>query len=184
LTLQPPDKTDLVGELRRREIRDWLRGLPVEKRRNFIARNLDHLEPEVALAIVSAPAELSGALEADRKVLVDRALQAQHGAAINEVLELERGIEIAEHAVSAVRAEIARDVGVPDPHQWNQLAAPFEKQAAAPYLKKFNENGAEVIRVMKWNGNGGTWAKATPEQIAEGVYYASFQDYQAATKEG
>jgi hypothetical protein len=79
LTLRPPDPTDVVGALRRREIRDWLRGLPVEERRNYIARNLDRLEPEVALAIQEAPAELSGVLAADRNVLLDRALRQVRG---------------------------------------------------------------------------------------------------------
>jgi hypothetical protein len=79
-----------------------------------------------------------------------------------------------------VRGEIARDVGVVDPHQWNQLAAPYEKSATAPYLKKFNENGVEVTRVLRWNGNGGTWGEPTSQDIADGVFYASFQDYQAA----
>ena len=54
------------------------------------------------------------------------------------------------------------------------------KTAAAPYLKKFQENGQEVIRVMKWNGNGGTWSEPTPEQRAAGVFYPSFQHYRKA----
>jgi hypothetical protein len=149
----------------------------------YIARNMDRLDPEMALAIVSVPVELSGVLESDRKVLVDKALQAQHGDAIVKTLELERAVGVAEHAVEAVRAEIARDVGVPDPHQWNQLAAPHEKRAVAPYLKKCQENGQEVIRVLKWNGNGGTWGQATQQDIAEGVYCGSFQEWQQARKE-
>jgi hypothetical protein len=180
LTLQPPDKTDLVGVMRRQEIRAWLRSLPDQKRRDYIAGNLEHLSPEMALAIIEAPAELSGVLGADRQVLVDTALRAQHGDAITVVVELERAIKIASHAVETVRTEIARDVGVKDPHEWNRKAAPHEKRATAPYLKKFVENGAEVVRVMKWNGNGGTWGAPTPEQLTDGVYYGSFQEYQNA----
>jgi len=116
--------------------------------------------------------------DADR--LVDRALEAQHGDAIREVVELERAVEIAEHAVEAVRAEIARDVGVPDPHTFNPLAAPHEKAATTPYLKKFTEDGVEVIRTLNWTGNGGTWRKATDAEIAEGIHYSSFEEYRKA----
>jgi len=167
LKLQPLDKSDVVGEMRRAEARSWLRSLPEKDRRNYIARNVDSLDPELALAIVTDMGELSGVLKADRKVLADKALRAQHGDAIDKVLELERGIGIAEHAIEAVRGEIARDVGVPDPHTFNQLAAPHEKAATVPYLKKFTEDGVEVIRVMNWTSkNGGTWRKATPEEVA------------------
>jgi hypothetical protein len=184
LTLQPPNPTDLVGALRRQEVRSWLRSLPAQERRDYVAGHIDRLDPEVALAIVEAPAELSGVLGADRNVLVDRALQAQHGDALVEVLALERAVEIAEHAVETVRAEIARDVGVPDLHQWDQLAAPHEKRSTAPYLRKFVENGVEVIRTLKMNGaSGGSWSTASPEEIAEGVYFASFAEYQQARKE-
>ena len=183
LTLQPPDKTDVVGHLRRQEIRSFLRTLPDQKRREFIAGNIDRLEPEMALAVIESPAELSGVLEADRRVLMDGALKAQHGAAITEITELERGIAIAEYAVELVRAEIAKDVGV-DTHQFNQLAAPFEAKATAPYLKKFVERGVEIIRTLKMSGNGGIWAEATPEEVSSGIYYGSFAEYQAAHQGG
>ena len=180
LTLKPPDKSDLVGAMRRQEMRTWLRSLPDKERNRYVAQ-VDRLDPEMALAITESPAELSGVLSADRKLLIDRALQAQHGDAIDKVLELERAVEIASHAVEAVRGEIARDIGVLDPHQFNQLAAPHERLATAPYLKKFTEEGVEVTRVMHWtSGNGGIWRKATPEEIAEGIYYPSFEDYRRA----
>jgi hypothetical protein len=136
----------------------------------------------VALAVIEVPPELSGVLGSDRAVLIDAALTAQHGpTAINEIVTLERAIEIADMAVESVRAEIARDVGVPDPHAFNQLVAPHEKSAVAPYLRMFNENGNEVIRVLKMNGNiGGTWSEATPTEISSGIYYSSFAEFQKA----
>jgi hypothetical protein len=57
--------------MRRQEVRTWLRSLPADERRDYIARNLDRLEPEVALAIIEAPLELSGVLSADRHVLLE-----------------------------------------------------------------------------------------------------------------
>jgi hypothetical protein len=67
-----------------------------------------------------------------------------------------------------------------DRHAFNQVAAPFEKSASAPYLKRFLEDGGEKIRVLKMNGNGGSWAEATPEEIAAGIYYTSYAEYQRA----
>ena len=60
LTVRSPDKTDLVGAMRRQEMRGWLRSLPDQKRRDYIAGNIDRLDAEMALAIMEAPAELSG----------------------------------------------------------------------------------------------------------------------------
>jgi hypothetical protein len=33
---------------------------------------------------------------------------------------------------------------------------------------------------LNWKGNGGTWRAATPEEIADGVYYESFEAYKQA----
>jgi hypothetical protein len=181
LTLQPIDRTDLVGEMRRAEMRAFLRSMPDDQRRSYVAANLEHLDPEMALAIVSAPPELSGVLGSDRAVLVDRALAAQHGDAIKEVIELERAADIASFAVEAVRTEIARDVGVVDPVEFDRLAQPFEKGGDQPRLKKFVErdgNGdqVEVVRKLRWNedrSTGGSWTRATAEEIAAATYIES-----------
>src|SRR5262245_33805875 len=100
LTLQPPDKSDVVGALRRQRMRAFLRSLPDEKR-NRVIGNFNLLTPEMALAIAEMPPGLSGALEADHAQLTDRALEAQHGPSIVELRDLERGIEVAEQAVVA-----------------------------------------------------------------------------------
>jgi hypothetical protein len=172
LTLQPIDRTDLVGEMRRQEIRTWLRSMPDDQRSSYVAANLEHFDPETALAIVSAPPELSGVLGSDRAVLIDRALQAQHGDAIAQVVQLERATDVAEHAVEKIREQIARDVGIADPSEFDKLAAPFEQAASQPRLKKFRENGGEVVRKLKWNSDhsGGSWTMATPEEIASATY--------------
>ena len=33
-------------------------------------------------------------------------------------------------------------------------------------------------------GNGGTWAEASPEEIATGIYYTSYTEYQKAAHQG
>jgi hypothetical protein len=151
--------------MRRQEIRAWLRSMPDDQRRSYVAANLEHFDPETALAILSA----------------NRALAAQHGDAIKEVIELARAADIASFAVEAVRTEIARDVGVVDPIEFDRLAQPFEKGVDQPRLKKFMErdgNGGqvEVVRKLQWNedrSTGGSWTRATAEEIAAATYIES-----------
>jgi hypothetical protein len=67
------------------------------------------------------------------------------------------------------RARIdVREVG----SEFDKLAAPFEQAASQPRLKKFRENGGEVVRKLKWNSDhrGGSWTMATPEEIASATY--------------
>jgi hypothetical protein len=55
LTLQPVDKTDMVGELRRQEWRRWLRDMPRDERNTYLAKNMDGLDPQLALAMRRGP---------------------------------------------------------------------------------------------------------------------------------
>jgi uncharacterized protein YfaQ (DUF2300 family) len=59
--------------MRRQEARAWLRSLSDRERNRYTAQ-ADRLDPEMALAIIESPAELSGVLGADRKLLIDQAL--------------------------------------------------------------------------------------------------------------
>ena len=62
----------------------------------YIAQNAETLDPELALAFTELPAAVSGISTVQRDALIERALEAQHGEALEEVQELERGIEIAD----------------------------------------------------------------------------------------
>jgi hypothetical protein len=179
--LQPTDKTDLVSAMLRAEMRDFLRSKPQADRDAYIRENAERLDAQMALAVMEVPAELSGISIVQRDALIERALEAQHGESLKAVQELERGIELAERAVNLGREEIIKEADA-DPHQFNQLAEPFEKAAGANWLKKYQENGQEVIRVLKWDGTTKTFAtaKATPEEIADGAFYNNFEEYRLA----
>jgi hypothetical protein len=134
LTLRPVDNNDVVGYMRRQEIRTYLRGLSNPERKAFIG-NFSQFDPEVALAIVEMLPAVSGALAADHTQLMDRTLEAQHGEAITELQELEHGIEIAEGAVNAAHSEIVHEAGA-DPATFERVAAAFLKAASAPLLSE------------------------------------------------
>src|SRR5262245_26658421 len=53
IRLQPPDKTDIVGALRRREMREYLRGMIAKDRNAYISRARENMDPDVALARIA-----------------------------------------------------------------------------------------------------------------------------------
>ena len=170
---QPADKTDLVAAMLRAEMRDFLRSKPRAERDAFIAQNIETLDPEMALAFTELPAAVSGISAVQRDALIERALEAQHGEALKEVHELERGIEIAERAVQLGRDEVVKEAEA-DPHQFNELAAPYEAKAVVPWLRKFD---GKVVVVDLDRGVG---RQPTAEELATGAYFKDFEDYQMA----
>jgi hypothetical protein len=86
--------------------------MPVEKRGEYLTRNVDKLDPAVALAVMEAPADMGVAPESVRTMLTDRALEAQHGEAPADLRELESAIATAESAVEAGREEVAHENGI------------------------------------------------------------------------
>jgi hypothetical protein len=169
--LQLTDKTDVVGFLRRQEMRQWLKAMPNEARNKFIDHNLEKLDPDLALAIMEMPAEHTGVLPSQRDLLVDRALEAQHGEAMTQLRDLERGIEVAESAVEAGREEVRIEAGVMDRRAFDERAAPIEQKAAAPWLRK---EGNQVVVV---DLERRVTRPATPEELNTGVYYADYDDW-------
>jgi hypothetical protein len=154
-----------------------------QKQRDALTRNPEALDPITAEALVTAPASLTGISKMHHQQLVDRALQAQHGDKIDELKELERAIEVAESAVETGRDEIRLESGIFDPHKFNQLAAPVEAKTNAPWLKKFRENGVDVVRKIEI-GEGqktGTAPLATPEDIERGVFADDAETYRKLT---
>jgi hypothetical protein len=110
-------------------------------------------------------------------------LLAQHGDKIAELKELERAIEVAESAVEAGRDEVRLESAVFDPHKFNELAAPAEAKANAPWLKKFRENGTDVVRRIEIpeGQKTGSAPLATPEDIERGVFADDAETYRKLT---
>jgi len=154
-----------------------------QEQRNKLTINPDKLDPIEAEALVTAPASLTGISEVHRKLLVDRALHAQHGDKIAELQTLERAIEAAESAVETARDEVRLEAKVFDPHKFNQLAAPAEAKANAPWLKKFRENGTDVVRRIEIpeGQKTGSAPLATPEDIERGVFADDAETYRKLT---
>src|SRR5262249_15877507 len=71
IRLQPANPGDIVGALRRREMRDFLRAMPDRDRNAYVSKNRENMDPDMALAIVEMPAVFSGVLESERAQLID-----------------------------------------------------------------------------------------------------------------
>jgi hypothetical protein len=190
--LQPVDKMDVVGFLRRQEMRQHLRAMTNDDRNAYVARHKS--DADLALAIVELPAEFSGALDADRTQLIDRALEAQWGGALAELRELEQAIAIAETAIAAADSEVIAEIGPVSKGldawgkpilapltaaEFSERVADAEQRVGAPWLRKFSENGADVVRRFEYRpGTNGAWVDATDDDLSVGVFYENSEAFQ------
>jgi hypothetical protein len=171
IKLEPADRTDLVGAMLRAEMRTFLRSKTQKERDDFLTENADKLDPQLALAVMEMPAEITGVSSVQREKLIDRALQAQHGEVMKDVQELERGIEIAERAVLLGRSEIIREAEATI-EEFDQLAAPLESRAGVAWLRK-NGDGKVITVDLQLN----VGREPTPEELETGVFFENYEDY-------
>jgi hypothetical protein len=108
--------------------------------------------------------------------MVTRALEAQHGAEIAEITELEEGIAVAESAVETGRDEVRLEAGVLDERTFNEMAAPIETKYDAPWLRRRKgADGGDEIRVVDLDQR--IERLATPEEIATGIEYQTYEHF-------
>jgi len=158
---------------------DKFNALPNDERNSYIAKNLGNLDPELMQAFLEMP-EYSN-LPCDLDQIRNRALRARHGEALDQLEQLDEAISVADRAVRMAREEIAQDSGV-DLAKFDAAAKPNEKPAG-PWLKKYQENGAEVVRVLRWSADpntGGTMSIPTEEELQTGQFYKDIHEYREA----
>jgi hypothetical protein len=108
------------------EIRTFIREMKRDEQTQFFAGYDDKLPAEVAMAILEIPPEFSGVPKSRHDLLMTRVLEAQHGAEIADISELEEAIAVAESAVETGRDEVRLETGALDERKFNELAAPIE----------------------------------------------------------
>jgi hypothetical protein len=168
------DKTDLVAAMLRAEMRERLRSKPQAERDAYISKNLERLDPQMLQAVTEVPIEMTGIAGTQRDLLIERALEAQHGETIAEIRELERGIELADRAVEASRDEVRKETGV-DQKAFDELAAPVEAKQVAPWLRR--RPGSDEVRVVDLDR--GVERLPTPEELASGIEAATLDEFNA-----
>jgi hypothetical protein len=163
-----PDPQNIVEALKRQELRAHLFDLEKVGDRVRLATT----RPEFAAAALDGPPELSG-LPADvHGELMKTHLTALHSSKMAEAAEIEAALEAAEAGLQLAENDLRREFG---------NAPAFEKIVAGtrfkPWLKKYVENGQEVVRKFEWdpdalNGSGsGRWVLASPADITDGEYF-------------
>jgi hypothetical protein len=83
--------------------------------------------------------------------------------------------------VEAGRVEIRLEAGVFDPHKFDQLAAPIEQKANAPWLRKRKLLGESNEQIYVVDRDRRVERPATSEEIENGVYAEDFDTYQKLT---
>ncbi|WP_221126977.1 hypothetical protein [Rhizobium lentis] len=116
------DPTDLVGELRRQEVRTWLRSLPPEERTTAVRRSSDPMIKEAALSV---PVELTGLPQSARDDLTRELIEARYGEEIEAIDFLEEAVKAVENAFDAAREEIREEMGLVR-HEFDALVKPIE----------------------------------------------------------
>jgi hypothetical protein len=88
LTVQPGDRTDVVAALLRQELRAYLRASPIAERAALLA--MPEVDPNIAIAVMEAPIELSGVSADQRQRMEQRAVLAANPETGRELLDLDQ----------------------------------------------------------------------------------------------
>jgi hypothetical protein len=130
--------------------------------------------PEFIDSMLEQPA-LSGAvpnqiIEAAKK----ERLAGLFGPQLAEIEELEKTIADANMIADIARVDLQSSSGM-EPRVFAEFVKPVENKANAPWLKKYTEEGREVIRVMDLENHAARIA--TEREILDGKYYKDHAEY-------
>jgi hypothetical protein len=180
LTLKKSDPADVAGQLRRLYRLDKLNAMSDAARNNYIAEHRDNLDPELAQAILELP-EHAKLLPSDIEAIHEHVLKEQHGEQeFTELSNLESAIKVAGDTIAAAYEEISFDVG--GAAKLREAAAPYEKMVGSAWLKKFNTGEGEEVRAFNIRNGHGYWDPADADQIENGNFYASAQEWRMANE--
>jgi len=106
-TVPAPEPGDLAGELRRGEIRAWLRSLPTGERVSAAMSD----DAEIRRAVIHAPAPLSGVPADVKQHVYNAELQHVHGERLAAMEKAETAYLAAEAALQLASDDLARMAG-------------------------------------------------------------------------
>ncbi|WP_037461307.1 hypothetical protein [Sinorhizobium fredii] len=109
------DPKDIVSEMRRQEVRAWLRTMTPDKRTEAVRGASDPLIKEAALSV---PVELTGLLPSTRVDLTRELIEARYGDEIAALNELDAAVQTVERAVDGARSDVREALGMLE-HDFN-----------------------------------------------------------------
>jgi hypothetical protein len=152
LTLPPIDRTDLVAEMQRAELRAQLRpklaSMTASQQKIYFMQNKS---PTLLAAVLNADPSLSGIHESAYHELKQNEVEKLHGDEIEEIEQIEQAVKTAEIALSAAREKVREEIGL-NKQEFDHLVAPAEKAAGTLKFVRTREevNGVaqDVVRVV------------------------------------
>jgi hypothetical protein len=180
VAIPPFDPKDVVGFLRRQELRATLRTM------NTGQRELTLNDPAFADAMLEQPPILSGLflaedfkgtispeIQRDRDIVAaakQKRLGNLFAPQLAEIDELEKTVSEANGIADLARVDLKLHSGMDD-RVFDEFVKPVEAKVGAPWLVK---NGDAVIRVRpELKGTPGLNQPATSDEIRDGVYFES-----------
>lgn len=109
------DPKDIVSEMRRQEVRAWLRTMTPDERTSAVRRSSD---PFIVEAAISVPVELTGLLPSTRDDLAQKLIEQRYGDEIEALNELDECVKTVERAVDGARSDVREALGMTE-HDFN-----------------------------------------------------------------
>jgi hypothetical protein len=170
----PTDPGDLVGELRRQELRSVIAEMPAGERAAFVLGSED---PQVAEAILGQPCFVSG-LASDAYEKVQAAyVQRVNAGALQEIEALGAAVAAAETGALVARNELAQISGL-EPREFSEIFEPIVHRQKAPWL--VGSPGKEMVVIVGQDGASATYRAASDEERREGKFYKDLEEYKQA----
>jgi hypothetical protein len=179
------DKSDLVAAMNRRELRDASRAMTSGQRAGHMTgpkRSIAFIDallefeddPWMAGVDVFNPNELEIFELAKHERLRDL-----HGPLMDTIAERD-STEIEAGMIPAVARVDIQDASGLESKDFEAIAKKIESKVGALWLKRFIEDGREVIRVVDLENREGPVARiATPDEMRDGKFYKDHAEYQA-----
>jgi hypothetical protein len=183
-TLPPYDKADIVGAMNRRELRDRSCQMTFGQRAMHMTgdtRSVDFID-----AVLEQPAWVSGIdIHNPNELQIFEAakqsrLQDIHGPLLATIAAREAVESETLMVVNKVLGDLAADSGL-KPHEFEAEVKAVENGVGALWLKRDkNSAGEEVIYALIPEGGGFRGKIASPEEVQNGHFFQSHEEYQAA----
>lgn len=173
LKIKAVDPTNVAAALERQEIRSWFRSLDLMGRQTVALTTNDK---RILDAVCTAPPELSGFAELPPHIAEQveaRYLELHSGTEITEIEAMESVVSEAEAAVTIARNDLQNVAEIPE-REFNALMTPLERGVGRPWLKTVHG------RTVVVKPGESAYPDATAADLAEGVFYATVDEWQAA----
>jgi hypothetical protein len=174
------DPADTLGFMRRQELRAALRMMSSGQ------RALHLTNPAFADAMLEMPPVLSGLHPVEGQPgedasLVETTKEQRLGSLfareLAEIEEMEKIVAEGNMVADLARVDLKLHSGIDDQRVFEEFVKPIEAKQNAPWLKKFTEDGREVIRVVDLETNRAH--AASEREILDGKFYKDLAEYQA-----